>query len=229
MSGALVRPIRAVAVVAATAAVLVAGAATGWAAEDATPPGPVRDLELTAASGAGARGISFEATWTPPAGSGDGTRYVVEARDALGSELLSDTTGDTSTDPIRADYCRAPLVLSVHAVTEGPDGRPVDGPTTTAEYGTENLCEINMSITAEPGEAGTLTVTAHREPPADPYVSGPCELTADGRAVWTGYCGGHQDRTIEADGLEPGTHDLTLTTVSPRGDAYEAHTTATVG
>lgn len=246
MTRVLIRPSRTVGLFVAAIATLCATAATpataatavtpatasaATAADPPDPPGPVRDLVLTPASGNGARGLSFEASWTPPADTGDGirTHYVVEAYDAIGTRLESTTTGHTSTGPIRGDRCKAPLGLAVRAVTHDPQGGdPIDGPTVRAQFGDVNLCEVVNSIHAEQTGRGTLQVTVKREPPVDPYVAGPCTLTVDGLVTWSGTCG-TREQTITVDGLSPGGHHLVLTTVSPRGDSSAAHAFATVG
>ena len=233
MTRALVRPLRAAGLFTAAVATLFATATTASAAPVAAPPappGPVQDLVLSPASGNGARGLGFEADWTPPAGTGDGigTHYVVEAFDAVGTRLESTTTGDTSTEPIRGDRCRAPLSFAVRAVTQDPvSGDPIEGPTVRAEFGDVSLCAINNSIGAEQTGEGTLQVTVKREQPVDPYVAGPCTLTVDGQVTWSGTCG-TREQTIDVDGLARGGHDLVLTTVSPRGDSYTARTWAPV-
>lgn len=247
LTRASIRPSRKVALFVATIATLCAATATtattAAAATTATtaaaataagppdPPGPVEDLVLSPASGNGARGLSFEATWTPPAETGDGirTHYVVEAYDAIGTRLESTTTGRTSSGPIRGDRCRAPLGAAVRAVTQDPrGGGPIDGPTVRAQFGHLNLCEVNNSIHAEQTGPGALQVAVKREPPVDPYVAGPCTLTVDGLVAWSGLCG-TREQTITVDGLAPGGHHLVLTTGSPRGDSSSAHAFATVG
>lgn len=233
MTRALTRPRHAAVLLVAAVAMLIATAATASAAPGAAPPappGPVEDLTLSPVSGNGARGLGFEANWTPPAENGDGirTHYVVEAFDDTGNRLESTATGATSTEPIRGDRCRAPLHVAVRAVTQDPQsGSPIDGPTVRATFGHLDLCEIDNSIRAEQTAAGTLRVDVTREPPIDPYVAGPCTLTVDGRVVWSGTCGS-RDRTVTVDGLAPGRHELVLSTVSPRGDTYVTHTSATV-
>lgn len=233
MTRALIRASRVVGLLVAAIATLCAGAATASAAPTLgppDPPGPVRDLVLSPASGNGARGLSFQASWTPPADTGDGirTHYVVEAYDAIGTRLESTTTGHPSTGPIRGDRCRAPLGFTVRAVTQEPySGEPIDGPTVRAQFGDVNLCEINNSIRAEQTGEGTLQVAVTREPPVDPYVAGPCALTVDGHVTWSGTCG-TREQSITVDGLAPGRHHLVLTTESPRGDSYTARTSATV-
>lgn len=236
MTGALARPLRAVVLFTAAVATLFATAATASAAsaamppEPSAPPGPVQDLVLSPAPGNGARGLGFEVDWAPPAETGDGvdTHYVVEAYDAVGNRLESTSTGDTATEPIRGDRCRAPLSFAVRAVTrDSGTGDPLEGPTVRAEFGDVSLCEINNSIGAEQTGEGTLQVTVTREQPIDPYVAGPCTLTVDGQVAWSGNCG-TREQTVDVDGLAAGGHDLVLTTVSPRGDTYTARTWAPV-
>jgi hypothetical protein len=195
------------------------------------PPGPVGDLTLTSANGGGGRGLAFNASWTPPKKQGGGirTHYVVEAHDALGTMLYSRATGNTSVEGITGDYCRAPFTISVRAVTQHPQtGAPLSGPPVEAQFGNLNLCEINMSIAAEQTGPGAVAVVQHREPPVVPEVSGDCDLTFNGEVVWSGTCGGYEDRTVTVDGLAPGDYELVLTTVSPRNDTYTASTQVTV-
>jgi hypothetical protein len=155
-------------------------ATTAAAAEsDVAPPGPVRDLTPSPVGGGGNRGLAFDASWTPPEDQGGGirTHYVVEVHDDLGSRLHSGATGSTSVEGIVGDYCRAPFTVSVHAVTQHPQtGEPLAGPPVEAQFGSLNLCEITMSITARQTGPGTVEVVRHREPPVDPSVAGPCEL-----------------------------------------------------
>jgi hypothetical protein len=235
--GALSRPLKAVGLLLATLVALVfaAGAADAAPAappaESPAPPGPVRSLELHDRGGEGARTTYFDAGWAQPADIGDGVRlhYVYDVHDTVGDRVDAGTTSGTTAGRFGADRCTAPYTVTVHAVTVDPaTGAPLAGPETSARLG-KLSCEINSSLSASQTGPGTLQVDIKREAPVDPYVAGDCVLRDNGRAVWTGTCGGATDEQATLRGVAPGTHHLALTTTSPNGEDYAAETTTTVG